>query len=769
MVKVRCVEVVEQAINSVIAMAKVALGAKGVSEDPHDLAPWLTDWRGIYTGKARAMLSPATLAEVAEIVRAAAAYGVPLVPQGGNTGMVAGATPPADGSALILSLRRMNRIRSIDPDANMAVAEAGVILSTLHDAAQGKGRRFPLSLGAKGSATIGGLVSTNAGGTQVLRFGTMRALVLGIETVLPDGQIYDGLAPLRKDNRGYDLNQLLIGAEGTLGVVTAAALRLVPAIRDRAVGWLAVADPHAALKVLRVMEARSGDAVESFEIVPKDALDLVLRHIPGARAPLMAPHPWLVLIEYVGDVASERLSDLMQSALTMGLAQDAIVAASEAQAEAFWRLRDSISAAERAEGPTIAHDISVPVDAMPAFMTRAARLIEAAYPGVTASAFGHLGDGNVHFHLRAPQGVDGERWRAEIGDAASRMVYDLVTEAGGSISAEHGIGQMKLGELARLASPARLSALRAIKAALDPQGIMNPGKLVPPGHDNAANPCAAPAGTIGERPTSNASFPGETLMASVAPQNPSLPLFYKDLVPISQQEHGSWRYRQADSALFLRTEHAIPLTVEEFAIAQRYYPIVFSAGDAPVPLALMGMNEGVNTFIGDDGKMMQEAYVPAYVRRYPFLLARLKQDSDELSLCVDPTSGAIGAFDDGDAIFDGDQPSEATKSILQFCEQFEQSGQRTGAFMEELKALELIMDGEVTIQTGEDQAPFVYRGFQMVNEEKLRDLRGDQLRKMNQSGMLPLIHAHLFSLSIMREIFGRQMAQGKMPQAQQLT
>ncbi|MFM9976654.1 MAG: SapC family protein [Sphingomonadaceae bacterium] len=295
---------------------------------------------------------------------------------------------------------------------------------------------------------------------------------------------------------------------------------------------------------------------------------------------------------------------------------------------------------------------------------------------------------------------------------------------------------------------------------------MNPGKLVPPALDYATNPCAAMAGTIGRPATFNPVFPGDQPMASVAPQNPSLPLFYKELVPISQQEHGSWRYRQADSAMFLRNEHAIPITVEEFAVAQRYYPIVFSAGDAPVPLVLMGMNEGVNTFIGDDGKMMQEAYVPAYIRRYPFLLARLREGSDELSLCVDPTSGAIGEFDDGDPIFDGDQPSGATKAVLQFCEQFEQSGQRTGAFMEELKALDLIMDGEVSIQTEGAEAPFVYRGFQMVNEEKLRDLRGDQLRKMNQSGMLPLIHAHLFSLSVMREIFGRQMAQGKMPQGQ---
>ena len=253
-------------------------------------------------------------------------------------------------------------------------------------------------------------------------------------------------------------------------------------------------------------------------------------------------------------------------------------------------------------------------------------------------------------------------------------------------------------------------------------------------------------------------------MASMAPQNPSLPLLYRELVPISQQEHGSWRYKASDSAKFLRNEHAIPVTVEEFSAVQRFYPIIFSSGDTPVPLALMGLNEGVNTFIDDEGKMIQDAYVPAYIRRYPFLLAKLRPDTDELSLCVDPTSEAIGEYDEGDLIFDGDQPSEATKAILSFCEQFEQAGQRTGAFMEELKALNILMEGEVSIQTSEDVPPFIYRGFQMVDEEKLRDLRGDQLRKMSQSGMLPLIHAHLFSLSIMREIFGRQQMQGKVPE-----
>jgi len=467
--------------SALIDAVRMQAGDKAVVIDPDDIAPWLTDWRGRFHGQAPAIIAPDSVEGVRFAVGRAHELGVALVPQGGNTSMVGGATPPADGSALILSLRRMNRIRSIDAAAGLAVAEAGVILANLHEAAEAQGMRFPLTLGARGSATIGGLVSTNAGGTQVLRFGTMRSLVAGVEAVLPDGSRHDGLAALKKDNRGYDLDHLLVGAEGTIGVVTAATLRLVPAVVDRATGWLGVASPAVALKLLRAMEARSGTAIESFELVPKLALDLVLKHIPGTRPPLDAPCPWLVLVDYVAatpDAAKPALEALLQSALADGLAQDAVVAANEAQAEAFWRLRDSISEAERAEGPTMAHDISVPVDAMPGFMTRASREVEAAFPGVHCSAFGHLGDGNVHFHVNAPAGASPDRWRAEIGEAASHMVYDLVVAAGGSISAEHGIGQMKRDELERLSPPARMAALRAIKRAFDPRELMNPGKLV---------------------------------------------------------------------------------------------------------------------------------------------------------------------------------------------------------------------------------------------------------------------------------------------------
>ena len=462
-----------------IAAATDALGPKAVITDPADIAPWLTDWRGRWSGASSALLAPATTAEVAILVGLAAEHRVPLVPQGGNSGMVGGATPPADGSAVLLSLRRMNRIRSLTHER--AVAEAGVILETLHDAAASIGRRFPLTLGARGSATIGGLVSTNAGGTQVLRFGTMRSLVAGVEAVLPDGSIHDGLAGLKKDNRGYSLDQLLIGAEGTLGIVTAAALRLFPAVHERAVAWIGLASPQAALDLLRRLETQT-DRIEGFEILPQSTLDLVLAHVPGTRAPLAGRHAWHVLVEATATApdqspSAELLERLLAAPLAEGAVEDATISATEAHARAFWHLRDSISEAERAVGPALQHDISVPVDAMPRFMIDAAVSVEAAFPGTHASGFGHLGDGNVHFHVRPPA-ADQDGWIATNGKAASALVHDFVTAAGGSISAEHGIGQMKREELARLGPSSRLHALRAIKAALDPLGIMNPGKLI---------------------------------------------------------------------------------------------------------------------------------------------------------------------------------------------------------------------------------------------------------------------------------------------------
>jgi FAD/FMN-containing dehydrogenase len=463
-----------------IAEAERRLGPKAVITDPQAIEPWATDWRGRVHGASPAMLAPTSTDEVVEIVRLATEHRVPLVPQGGNTGMVAGATPAADGSQILLSMRRMNRIRSVSPESRIAIAEAGVVLATLHDAANEIGMRFPLTIGSRGSCTIGGLTSTNAGGTQVLKFGMMRSLVAGVEAVLPDGSVHDGLTALKKDNRGYSLDQLLIGAEGTLGVVTAVALRLVPAVAARAVAWAGVESPAKALDLLRFLEARTA-SVEGFELVPEDSLRLVLKHVPGTRAPLSGEYPWHALVEATSadpdhDISGE-LEALLGEALQQGIIADAVLAANEGQAEAFWKLRDTISEAERAEGQTLAHDISVAVADMPAFIAEAAAEVQRRFPGVIASGFGHLGDGNIHFHVRAASHAAPD-WYDREGEAISRLVDDLVTAAGGSISAEHGIGQLKRAEFERLAPPGRIHALRAIKQALDPLGIMNPGKLI---------------------------------------------------------------------------------------------------------------------------------------------------------------------------------------------------------------------------------------------------------------------------------------------------
>ena len=454
-------------------------GAKAALTDATDIAPWLTDWRGRWTGVSAAILQPSTTKEVAALVTLAAELNVPLVPQGGNTSMVGGATPPHDGSALIVSLRRMNRVRSMEQ--GHAIAEAGVILEALHHAAADTGQRFPLTLGSRGSATIGGLTSTNAGGTQVLRFGTMRGLVEGVEAVLPDCTIHDGLAGLKKDNRGPSIDQLLIGAEGTLGLITAVRLKLVPAVHQRAVAWLGLADPDAALSVLRALQAGT-DRIEGFEILPRDSLDAALAQIDGTRAPLAGQHLWNALVEATSASPDEEAPDALLTRLLAPLIErdliaDATIAANEAQADAFWRIRDSLSEAEKKQfGPATQHDISVPVDAMPRFLSEASAAVETAFPGTRASGFGHLGDGNIHFHVRA-MGRGGADWLNQEGVAVTRLVDDLVTAAGGSISAEHGIGQMKRIELARL-SPTRVAAIRALKAGLDPKGLMNPGKLV---------------------------------------------------------------------------------------------------------------------------------------------------------------------------------------------------------------------------------------------------------------------------------------------------
>lgn len=476
--------------------ARALLGERGITRDADLMAPWLSDWRGRYHGRALAIASPRTTAEVSALVGICARYGVPIVPQGGNSGMSGGATPDASGRALVLSLRRMSAIHSLDPVARRVVCEAGVVLQTLHDQAAAHRLRFPLTLGGKGSATIGGLVATNAGGTQVLRHGTMRAQVLGLEAVLADGSVLDVLTPLKKDNRGFDVKQLLIGSEGTLGIVTAATLRLLPALSGRTVAWAGMASITDARALLIEVENAAGEALEGFEVVPAQALAAVMKHVPGARAPLAGEHAWHALIELAATGGeAERLPALAQGILAQamadGLIADATIAANETQAEAFWKLRDEIAPAERAIGPAMQHDISVPVERMADFVAAACPQIEAAFPGTRAVAFGHLGDGNVHFHVLAPSGAAPGDWERTEGKVISALVHDLVTQWGGSISAEHGIGQMKIAEFDRLGDPAHLAVLRAVKQALDPQGLLNPGKLMrpaPPLAGNRANP-----------------------------------------------------------------------------------------------------------------------------------------------------------------------------------------------------------------------------------------------------------------------------------------
>ncbi|MEN3971909.1 FAD-binding oxidoreductase [Sphingomicrobium sp. XHP0235] len=456
---------------------RAILPERAIVSDPEAIAPWLTDWRGRWTGKAAALLQPSSTEEVQAIVRACAAHRVPIVPQGGNSSMVGGATPDDSGQAVILSLRRMTRIRELDVGPRQIVVEAGMVLETLHDKLAEQDLRLPIDLGARGSATIGGLVSTNAGGTQVLRHGTMGERVVGLEAVMADGSLLDTLNPLKKDNRGPRLDRLMIGGEGLFGIVTAVRLALTDLPKASATAWVGVRDPAEALELLRFCDART-DAIEGFEMMPQDVVAAAEAEF-GLRAPLDEPQAIHVLIEAKSSDGALRgaIEAILADALEEGLATDAVVARSQAQADAMWAIRHSLSDAEkRFYGMANSHDISVPVDALPAFLDDARAMIEGDFPGVSVSGYGHLGDGNIHLHVRAmDRASDG--WRAGEGAAIEKRVHDLVTDHGGSISAEHGIGVMKRGELERL-DPIRTEMLRRIKRALDPDGILNPGKLV---------------------------------------------------------------------------------------------------------------------------------------------------------------------------------------------------------------------------------------------------------------------------------------------------
>lgn len=452
------------------------VGPDGWSAAPEQIAPRLREWRDRWTGSTPLLLLPRSVEEVAALVSICAQTRTPLTAQGGNTGLVGGQIPLGE---VLLSLERMSAIREVSPIDDALVAEAGVTLTTVHEAADRAGRAFPLSLASEASATIGGLVSTNAGGTGVLRYGAMRALVLGLEAVLPDGSIYRGLKRLRKDNTGYDLKQLLIGAEGTLGVVTAAALRLFPRLACRETAMVGVHGPSAAIDLLARAKAESGGAVEAFELINRTGLGLVVKHIPGTRDPFAAPHPWYILIELATaehgrpGLAMERL---LSEAWGAGLVEDAVVAQDETQTRALWRLREAQSAAQKSEGAAWKHDIAVPVSAVPIFLERASHLIEALAPGSRVVAFGHVGDGNIHYDVLPPPGGD-PALHASRRDDAARKVHDLVTELEGSISAEHGLGAMKSAEAERYKPAEDVASQRAVRAALDPQRIMNPRVL----------------------------------------------------------------------------------------------------------------------------------------------------------------------------------------------------------------------------------------------------------------------------------------------------
>ncbi|ACR01715.1 FAD-binding oxidoreductase [Thauera aminoaromatica] len=463
------------------ARLRAIVGAANVLDGETDMAPFLSDWRGRYHGRARAVVRPRDTAEVAAVVAACAQAGVAMVPQGGNTGLCGGATPLADGAAVVISLARLDRVRALDPDNDTLTVEAGCTLAAVQEAAQAAGRLFPLSLASEGSCLIGGNLSTNAGGVQVLRYGNTRDLVLGLEAVLPDGRVWDGLRALRKDNTGYDLKQLFIGAEGTLGIVTAAVLKLFPAIRTRATAWVAVADPRAAVRLLGLLRAACGDRVSAFEIVGRTALGLVLRHIPGARDPLAGAPAWTVLVE-LSDPAVDapleaQLEAVLGEAVAQGLASDAVVAASVAQARALWALREDISEAQRIEGVSIKHDVSVPVSRIPEFLERAGAALAARWPDIRVVAFGHIGDGNLHYNLSKAVADDNATFIARTAEV-NGIVHDLVCELGGSISAEHGLGQLKREEVLRYKPALEMELMRRVKQAFDPAGLMNPGKVL---------------------------------------------------------------------------------------------------------------------------------------------------------------------------------------------------------------------------------------------------------------------------------------------------
>ncbi|GAA0536913.1 FAD/FMN-containing dehydrogenase [Rhizomicrobium palustre] len=456
---------------------KAIVGPKGFSTDPAEIAPHLTEWRSKYEGSSPLLLKPASTQEVSAILALCHKAGAAVVPQGGNTGLV-GAQIPFHNE-ILLSLSRMNQIRSLDKHDASLIAEAGVVLSTAQSHADEVGLLLAPSLASEGSAMIGGLISSNAGGVNVLRYGMMREQVLGLEVVLANGHVLNTLRTLRKDNTGYDLKQLFIGAEGTLGIITAAALRLVPKPSERATAFVAVPDVNAATALLARLQESTNGLLNAFEVLARSGLELVLAHIAGAKDPFAAPAPWYVLCEASGiKGVSEAFLSGLESALEDGIAADVVIASSEAQRESLWRLRETMSEAQKLEGPSLKHDISVPVSAAARFIETAIAAVAARLPEARPVPFGHLGDGNLHFNFQMAKGTDPKHYLAH-WDEIQQIVHDIVHEFGGSFSAEHGVGIMKRDALARYKTVQEVELMRTLKRALDPKSILNPGKLIP--------------------------------------------------------------------------------------------------------------------------------------------------------------------------------------------------------------------------------------------------------------------------------------------------
>jgi FAD/FMN-containing dehydrogenase len=474
-------------MSAILGKLRMIVGDKGLITDDEGKHSYLTDWRENYLGSAIAIVRPGSTEEVSKVVKLCVAEKVAVVPQGGNTGMVGGGTPQETGGEIVLSLNRMNRIVEVDAIGYSMTVEAGVILKTIQETAAEHDRLFPLSLASEGSCTIGGNLATNAGGVQVLHYGNARNLVMGLEVVLPNGDIWNGLRALKKDNTGYDLRDLYLGAEGTLGIITRAVLKLWPKPKDIATAWVAIPSPEAAVELLSGAHSASEDNVTSCELMGRQGIDLVLRHIPGAADPLAETHDWYVLLEWSSTRPrrdgenqaglAEKMEAYLGEAMEKGLVLDAVIAQNEAQARALWALRENHTEASKKEGPSIKHDISVSVSKIPTFVTEGLAAMKKALPECRPLTFGHVGDGNLHFNCQAPAGWDKARFAPHI-HAVSAAIYDLVVSYGGSISAEHGIGRMKVEDLAHYRSKVELDVMRALKRALDPENTMNPGKII---------------------------------------------------------------------------------------------------------------------------------------------------------------------------------------------------------------------------------------------------------------------------------------------------